>query len=599
MTTMQPTKAKSIYLIFLLLIILALYFLFERMIWNGKDYFNARYSDREFVELMDGLINEKVFQIKNGKIVADQDALKRTVQSDRTMARVRESLPFLYVKGQKIYFDRFSVSVVNSRTLEDESVLRGRFLDRNGDVLAKSTFNEKTWRQSREYAYGPEFYQVIGHWSRVFGKRNLEKELNSYLTGEAHWPVYRKTSEPFRKLKLGDDVILTLDSQVQRSAYALMQGKRGAVVVLDIKTGEILAAVSTPSFDPNTRERDGWREAFMDETEKPYLNRAIAGLYPPGSTFKTVVAATWLEADDEIVEVLKNGVECKGRRNQYQISDNHVHGKIDLERAFAESCNVFFSEAGVLLGPGVLEYAERFGFGRKFDLVPQLKKVRYETEPSLAFSWYEYKEDGQTIRSYGERDYRRNPKIVAQCAIGQNLVTATPLQMALIASTVANRGVLLNPYMVKEIRTGDGEKAVFSARPVKMERVMKRKTANKLREFMVDVMEIGTGKNVKKIYLDEGRFTTARNSENRKEIKIAGKTGTAQVGDRNGNGETDPDDRPHSWFIGFAPADDPKVAVAVIAENQGYGSLTAAPIGVEVMAAALGCLAEKQGVNDN
>jgi len=171
--------------------------------------------------------------------------------------------------------------------------------------------------------------------------------------------------------------------------------------------------------------------------------------------------------------------------------------------------------------------------------------------------------------------------------------------MALIASTVANRGVLLNPYMVKEIRTGDGEKAVFSARPVKMERVMKRKTANKLREFMVDVMEIGTGKNVKKIYLDEGRFTTARNSENRKEIKIAGKTGTAQVGDRNGNGETDPDDRPHSWFIGFAPADDPKVAVAVIAENQGYGSLTAAPIGVEVMAAALGCLAEKQGVNDN
>jgi len=144
MTTMQPTKAKSIYLIFLLLIILALYFLFERMIWNGKDYFNARYSDREFVELMDGLINEKVFQIKNGKIVADQDALKRTVQSDRTMARVRESLPFLYVKGQKIYFDRFSVSVVNSRTLEDESVLRGRFLDRNGDVLAKSTFNEKT-----------------------------------------------------------------------------------------------------------------------------------------------------------------------------------------------------------------------------------------------------------------------------------------------------------------------------------------------------------------------------------------------------------------------------------------------------------------------
>ena len=201
-----------------------------------------------------------------------------------------------------------------------------------------------------------------------------------------------------------------------------------------------------------------------------------------------------------------------------------------------------------------------------------MKNHQFRVERSLAFSWRDYENGSRATKAYRSIDFRRNPKIVAQGAIGQNLIEATPLQMSLVALTIANKGVLLNPYLVKEIKTGDGKKTLFSSKPLELGRAIKESTAERLRKLMVDVMERGTGRGVKKTH-----FPTS----------IAGKTGTAEIGDKNGNGTIDPEEKPHSWFIGFAPADNPKVAIAVIAENQGFGSLTAAPIAVEVLSEAL------------
>ena len=567
---------------FLILGVFAIYFLFDRMIVHKERYLTASYTDKAFVQLMDTLIADGVFKMNEGEIILDEKTLRDKNIGKKTEERIRNHLAFLYTRNGKIYFDKQSVSIVNSRAFAEERILRGSFLDRNGVVLARSDVDEKTWKQKRQYPYGPEFYHLIGHWNLTFGKRNLEKELDDYLNGKLHSPVYRKTSDPFKQLQLGDDVILTIDSKIQRLAYSLMYGKKSAVVVLDVRTGEILAAVSAPSFDPNTEERNMWREAFMDE-ERPYENRAFSVPYPPGSTFKTIVASAWLESENSETEYR---TICTGKKNKYGISDIHVHGREDIAKAYADSCNVFFSEIGVLLGKDLLDYSERFGFNKDINLVPQIRDHSYKAEKSIVFSWNDFRKGKNEVKVFSSIDFKRNPRLVAQGSIGQNLTTATPLQMAMVAATIANKGVLLNPYIIKEIRTGDGKKILFFAKPIEIGRAAKAKTALEIRRLMEAVMLTGTGKDVKKIYLEDGKCTTSPKNKYDKSLRIAGKTGTAEVGDKNGNGKIDLDEKPHSWFIGFAPADNPKVAIAVIAENQGFGSLTAAPIAADILAEA-------------
>ncbi len=592
-------KNRSKFLIgfFIILAAVIIYSLLDRMVIRREMYFKSSYTDRAFVELMEKLIKEGVFTSNGDKILINEDVLKGKGLRKSTEERVRNNLSFIYAKKGRINFDKQSASITNSRTFTDERVARGRFLDRSGFVLAWSDIDERTWKQQRKYAEGPQFYHIIGHWNPVFGKRNLERELDDYLSGKGHLPIYRKTSDPLRDIQLGDDISLTLEANVQRRAYELLGLMKGAVVVIDVKTGEVIAAVSTPSFDPGTRDNNKWREAFDDEA-RPVENRAFSTLYPPGSTFKTVVAAAWLERDKEQDDFKgEYTTVCTGRKNRYGISDIHVHGKENLDQAFADSCNLFFSEIGVKLGRSILDYAGKFGFNRRYNLIPQLKNPSQRAEKSTAFLWNAHSEGDRGEREFDAVDFRRNPKIVAQGAIGQNLVMATPLQMAMVAASVANKGMLLNPYIVKEIKTGDAKKVLFSAKPVEMGRVMKETTSLEIKKFMEEVMVKGTGKDVKKIYSENGRYITNNNphfgkggqggfSEG-KLIRVAGKTGTAEVGDRNGNGQVDPDEKPHSWFIGFAPAENPKYAIAVIAENQGFGSLTAAPIAVEVLAEAM------------
>jgi len=605
-------RNKFHFIFFIFLAVVVLYFLVDRMVIRHEDILNTRFLDQRFIELVERLIEENVFKIHEGRIILDEDALKNKRLGERTEARLKKSLAFLYLKQGNVYFDKMAVSVA-SKISKEEKVLRGRFLDRNGDVLAHSTIkgDKRISGQERHYAYGPEFYPVIGHANFIFGKRNLEKIMDAYLGEKRYFPAYKTISDMGKPLEVGNDVVLTLDSRVQRLAYNLMKGRRGAVVVLDVKTGEILGAVSAPSIDPNMKEWISWRESFRDHVGRSYENRAFAALYPPGSTFKAVVASAWIEEDVGGSGEKEFQIDCNGQKNRYRISDIHPHGKVDFNKAFRESCNLFFSEVGVALGEKLLDYATRFGFNRDLDLMAGMKDYHYKSEKSLAFSWFDGNNGKSEMKTYKSIDFKRNPKIVAQGSIGQNLITATPLQMALVASTIANKGVLLNPVVIREIKTGDGKKNLFSSRPVENGRSIKETTAEKLKKLMVEVMEKGTGKDVKKIYFEDGRYTTAPNRKDNtslppfskggdaclppgkgrlldaKIVAVAGKTGTAEVGDKNGDGVINPNEKPHSWFIGFAPADNPKFAIAVVVENQGFGSLTAAPIAVEVLAEAL------------
>jgi peptidoglycan glycosyltransferase len=574
---------------------------------------------------MDHLIHENAFKVVNGQIIIDEQVLNHQALNNNTVDRVRKHLSHLYAKNGKICFDNQSISIAKMRDTRNVVTLRGMFLDRNGVVLVRSVLDEKKWSIKREYLFGPECYPITGQDSIVYGRRNLEKNLNNYLEGSLHDPLYQTTHDPFRKLKIGDDIRLTIDSKLQRLAYEKIKGLRGAVVVLNVETGEILAAVSAPSFDPNTKSDDTWRRANSDDIQKPYENRAFSVLYPPGSTFKAVVAAAWLEHIEKRKEDKSKVIVCDGKKNHFGISDIYAHGKLGFDRAFILSCNQFFSEIGVELGGELKSMANRFGFNKQINLLPQIEEVKYLSEMSMAFSWRDPQKmksssaetkKSYTLKTYGIIDLQRNPKIVAQGAIGQNLIMATPLQMAMVAATVANRGVVLNPYLVEEIKDGKG-KTLVAGSAVKLDKAMQQGTAGTIARLMEQVMMIGTGKNVKKLYWENGEYTTSPAAQtslinskissennlhpentdklnkrcNRKEIRVAGKTGTAEVGDRNGNGAID---KPHSWLIGFAPADKPKIAIAVVAENQGFGSLTAAPIAVDVLAEALNSLSNKR-----
>ncbi len=600
---MNKRRQTIVYLVLGALFISALYFVADRMIFNKEKYFHSIYIDRAFIKLMERLIEQKVFRIEGDLIVIDENALKMRHLKSATLERVRNSIPFLYISKGRIVFDNTSVSISNNRTFMEDRVERGRFIDRNGVVLAWSDIEEKTWSQERKYTAGPEFYHIIGHYSPIFGKRNLEKELNNFLNGSSHMPIFKKTSDPLNNVKLGDDIILTIDSNVQRFAYDLMKDKKGAVVVLDVRTGDIISAVSTPSFDPNSRDRNEWRNAFSDIEQRPYENRAFSTVYPPGSTFKTLVASAWLERSvkGEIKDDIT--VSCNSKKNRYDISDIHNHGTTNLSIGYSESCNIYFSEIGVALGHNLLDYARKFGFNNTINLMPNIKNHSYIAIASRAFSWgSDDKHGGSAL--FSAIDFKRNPKLVAQGSIGQNIVMATPVQMVMTASAIANKGVILNPNLIKEIRTGDGKKILVSAAPLEMGRVVQEKTALEMSRLMEDVMTSGTGSVVKKIYIMNAKYILSSDADfsrgengkfpEAKLVRVAGKTGTAEVGDKNGNGKIDADERPHSWFIGFAPADNPRYAVAVVAENEGFGSLTAAPIAVEVLAEALN--SGKQGI---
>lgn len=436
---------------------------------------------------------------------------------------------------------------------------RGTIITADGVVVAVSQADPSDPRVfRRSYPEGEQYAHIVGYSTVLFGNTGLEASKSSELVSNRD-----STISGVLNAVLGGDLRprglrLTINHELQRVARDALAGQIGAVVALDPATGAVLAMVSNPSFDPNTLlgiNAGPAGEALENDPEEPLLNRAAQAAYNPGSTFKVVTAAAALETGiagpgtvfDDVTELELPGSTATIRN--FSRGPCAEGGQVSLTTAFARSCNTIFGALGLELGgEPLVAQAEAFGFN---------------TEPVTDFP-------AATSTIPAADTFTDALAAVAQTAIGERDVRATPLQMAMVAATVARGGEVLEPYVVAEVFTAD---ATIEARtePTVLGRAISPATAGALAEMMERVVTGGTG----------SRAAVSG-------VRIAGKTGTAEV----------PGSAPHSWFIGFGPVGaepgQPQIAVAVLVEEGGSvgedatGGTVAAPIAQAVLARFFG-----------
>jgi peptidoglycan glycosyltransferase len=421
--------------------------------------------------------------------------------------------------------------------------------------VADSVETDGALKYLRRYPSGPVYAHVTGFASFVYGTTGIERDQDRVLSGEDDRLFVERLSDQVTGAQPeGGSVVLTLDPAAQAAAVAGLRGKRGAVVALDPRTGAVLAMASAPTFDPavlsshdGTAIRAAYEKLTGDRTQ-PLLNRAIRQTYPPGSTFKVVTAAAALEAGTKPDTRLDSPDSYTPPQTTRPIR-NFGGGRCGdgrtttLTDALRVSCNTAFAKLGVDLGDDALrDKARDFGFGDNDLEVPD-----------------------RIARSVFPDDV--DAPGTAQSAIGQFDVRVTPLQMALVAAGIGNGGRVMAPYLVKEVQAPDLSRLDL-AEPSTYRDAVSRTVADQLTAMMELVVSDGSGR-----------------SAQIPGVRVAGKTGTAQtVAPR----------APHTWFIGFAPANDPRVAVAVIVEEGGdvgseaTGGRVSAPIARAVMQAVLG-----------
>ncbi len=420
---------------------------------------------------------------------------------------------------------------------------RGAIVSSDGVVLARSV-EQEDGTYGREYPQGDLGAHVVGYADPRFGRAGIESAMHETLLGRRDVATFRDAVEAAAGIPVrGNDVVLTLHGDVQRVAESVLEGRAGAVVALDPGDGSVLAMASSPTFSPEDLS-ERWDALAADESA-PLLNRALSGLYPPGSTFKVVTLTAALRSETVAATTSYPGtspIEIGGGRvTNY---GGASYGDVTVEQALVSSINTVFAQIAVDVGaPGLVGQARDFGFGAE-------PPVRLPTDPSLMpdpdlmaeweLAWAGV---GQPV---GERD-----------DVGP---VATPLQMALVAAGIANDGEVPAPRVVARVTDPAGRTLSESA-PAVWKTACEPEVADEVTRMMVRVVEAGTGR-----------------AAALPGVTVAGKTGTAEIGE----------DRPtHAWFIAFAPAEDPRVAVAVILEEAGTGGSVAAPAAAAVMSAAL------------
>lgn len=422
----------------------------------------------------------------------------------------------------------------------------------------------------------PEFAEL--HQGSIVGQYGVEKFFDQIVRGQAGQKSvevdalgHEKRTVAVDQPRPGDDLYLTIDARLQKVSEELLgEEEAGAIIALDPTSGDILAMASRPAFDPNvlSRELTGkqWAEIVQDEG-RPLNNRASQGQYPPGSTFKVLMAAAALESDtmSPSSTVFCSGGYQFGRR-VYRDWKAGGHGYVDLRHALIHSCDVYFYTVGQRMGIDTMaSFARMFGLGQETGI--ELPSERVGIVPST-----EWKE-----RVKHEEWY---PGETISAAIGQGYVTVTPLQMASAIGTVANNGVMYRPRLVRGIldRT-TGNQQELPAVP-KQTLNLRPTTLKLIREALAEVVT-------------EGTATRAKSSI----VTIAGKTGTAQTAALRTGPEKDIPKklRDHAWFVAFAPVDKPKIAVAVLAEHMGHGGSAAAPLAKEVIESYVKFSTESQG----
>jgi peptidoglycan glycosyltransferase len=408
----------------------------------------------------------------------------------------------------------------------------------------------------RRYPSGPLAAQVVGYSTQSRSRAGLERSLDDYLTASnSHLnTVLRRTLDSLKGTTVtGNNLVLTIDPKAQQAALDALGDNCGAVVALDPRTGAVRVMASSPSYDPNLVERHFGEIARRARNVNcspgaPLINRATAGLYTPGSTFKVVTAAAALDSGkftpDSSFDDPGYCIEYGKHVSNFADQDGpEVFGRVNFSTALQHSINAVFCEIGKAIGPlTLLDYARKFGF---YD-DPPLETPSSERSPS-----------GLYRRGRLFRPSDPNQVDPGRLAFGQERLQVTPLQMAMVAAGIANDGVVMQPYVVQKITAPNGS-AIVRHKPKVYSRPISAETANELTAMMQSVVTGGTG--------------TAAQIPG---VAVAGKTGTAETGAPGVNTTS---------FIAFAPADAPTVAIAVFLENQhGVGGHTAAPIAKSVM----------------
>jgi penicillin-binding protein A len=458
---------------------------------------------------------------------------------------------------------------------EVESTLRGWIYDRHQD--AKRTLAKYRYLNGqiiRDYPLGPAAAHLVGYGTLSRGDSGLERAVVAQppLNDEKSWlEKFISFNNEAARPPVGRDLILTIDFDLQREAFAQLKDKRGAIVMLNPQTGEIYAIVSSPSFDPAHVEiGERWNEMQNDAKRQPLLNRALSEYYLPGSTLKTITAAAAIESRYEDLEFTcrSEGWTPPGSNRAIRDDEGEAHGKLGLIEAYARSCNQYFAQLGVevdrqRMGDAASRFglkvfnvaAESIGAGRRHNLWNTDNRVLSSTLAPLHSTFV----SGRGVTKYD----------LALESIGQGYVQLTPLEMAMVAAAAANRdGLVMRPVIEK-----GRQRAVLS-------QAMSSQTAAKMRELMAAVVERGTA---------SGTFGGLI----RGKLTAGGKTGTAQrqvnaidpktnrpitYRDKRGRERIKKEFRIDSWFIGFAPVENPNIAFAVVVEGGGYGARTSAPI---------------------
>ncbi len=478
---------------------------------------------------------------------------------------------------------------------EVESTLRGWIYDRHHDprrALAK--YRYLNGQVIRDYPLGPAAVHIVGYGTLVRGDALLERAVaapRESQTGKSWREKLTDFSREDDRPPVGQDLTLTIDFDLQRAAAEQLQGKRGALVMLNPQTGEILAMASSPGFDPGDVNNDEtWNKISNDVERKPLLNRALDEYYLPGSTLKTITASAAIEArlDNKVFTCRGEGWTPPGSNRPIRDDEGESHGSINLLEAYTHSCNQYFSQLGVEVERQRMgEAASRFGL-RVFDTAGEsisrggtgafrgLWNTDNRVLSDVLAPLYSTFVAGRRITKYD----------LALESIGQGYVQLTPIEMAMIAGAAANsHGNVMRPMIE------------LGRQPAPLGQAMSPETAARMRHLMASVVQRGTA---------AGAF----GSLVRGKLTAGGKTGTAQrqvtvidprtnkpatYRDSRGREHARKEFRIDSWFIGFAPVENPMIAWAVAVEGGGYGARTSAPIAGNLLlkAQSLGLLNEQ------
>ena len=479
-------------------------------------------------------------------------------------------LLFTVLFGQLAYVQVFAADDIKNnpanfsrQLIAEYNVQRGKILSADGLVLAESVPAPEgsRYRYERRYPQGDLYGYITGFYSRIYGRSALEQSMNSYLSGEAPELALSTFTDLFLgREKRGGNIFVTVDPNLQEVARSALGANEGAVVAMDPRTGDILALYSTPGFDPSVLSsgsdaemRQAWKRLNADP-DKPLLALSHQELFLPGSSFKIVTASAGLENGFGPESQWPNPHRLTLPLTNEQLQnfgDDHCNGgssQITMMEAFEESCNVTFAEIGLRVG------AERLAAqARAYGLCGTLPPERTTCDRQLI----DFELPFQNGRFPEPEYFEQNDPLLAFSAIGLDNDLVNPLQMALMASAVANGGEMPQPRIVSEVRDSQGRVArEFPVRTVR--RAISGNSAAELTQMMIGVVNNGSG------------YRAAIPG-----IQVAGKTGTAT----NGEGRA-----PNAWFTAFAPAQAPRIAVSVIVLDGGNlgseatGGQVAAPI---------------------